>query len=595
MPISSRRVTKRRARFFFSGGLAAILAAVFLAAAAQARARQPNAEYAARRARLLAQVDGPVVLFGYTGDENTLEFLRFQQEENFYYLTGINEEGAALVLVPPAPAGKSYSGPREILFLPPKNPGKESWNGPRMSPSDPGISEKTGFAAVRGFPELAGEAAKLAQTFSKFYTLLPGPRDTGYPHAQVWSDWLRKQAPGGELEDVSREIAALRQIKSSGEIALLTRAVDVSVEAHLEAMKMMRPGLFEYQVAARMQFVHANAGCVEEAYAPIVGAGSNSTVLHYDSLENQIQDGDIVVLDVACAQDGYAADITRTLPANGHFTPRQREIYDIVLGAQTAAIAAVRPGVTMSRDAADSPAKIAYDYINTHGKDREGRSLGRYYIHGLSHPIGLDVHDPGVPGRPLEAGMVITIEPGIYIPEEKLGVRLEDDVLVTATGARVLSAALPRKAEDVEAVMRGSRAKGQAALGANPGASPNVADEAGAITALHELNSACMTYSATYGTGFPAKLSYLGALNPESTMQTGPTAAHLIGDDLARGRKNGYEFIYSPSISNGNIAVTYSIQANPAAPGGSFFFTDQSGVIRSNATRPASHSDPPVR
>jgi Xaa-Pro aminopeptidase len=438
---------------------------------------------------------------------------------------------------------------------------------------------------------------QLANSFSKIYTLLPGPHDIGYPHAQVWSDWLRKQVPAVTLEDVTPKIDALRQVKSPGEIALLTRAVEVSVEAHLEAMRMMRPGLYEYQVAARMQFIHANAGCLEEAYAPIVGSGFNSTVLHYDSLENQIRDGDMVVLDVACAQDGYAADITRTLPANGRFTPRQREIYEIVLGAQRAAIAAVRPGVAMSRDAADSPARIAYDYINTHGKDREGRPLGSYYIHGLSHPIGLNVHDPIIPNRPLEAGMVITIEPGIYIPEEKLGVRIEDDVLVTETGAKVLSAELPSSAEAVEDIMRRVMAEGQKSPEAHPDSSHMADNEASALASLRILTTACVTYSATYGTGFPAKLSYLGKLEPVASMQAGPTAADLIGNDLALGRKDGYEFFYSPSLSSGGMAVTYTIQANPASPGRTgvrYFFADQSGIIRSNPSRPATKADPPV-
>jgi Xaa-Pro aminopeptidase len=442
------------------GAFFAALAVAAGASVLHARARQPNAEYAARRERLLAQVDGPVILFGYTGKENTLEFLRFQQEENFYYLTGHNEEGAALVLVP---AGKD-SGPREILFLPVRNARTERWNGPRMAPGDPGVEEATGFRDVRPFGDLGAIVAQLAQTFPRIYTELPGPHGIGYPPAQVWNDWLRKQAPAAPLEDVSGRIAALRQIKSLGEIELLTRAIEVSLDAHFEAMKMMRPGLFEYQVAARMQFVHADEGCTEEAYAPIVGAGFNSTVLHYDSLEAKIRDGDIVVLDVACAQDGYAADITRTLPANGHFSPRQREIYEIVLGAQNAALAAIKPGVTLTGTGSSSPFRIAYEYINTHGKDRAGNSLGKYFIHGLSHNVGLNVHDPGESGRPLEPGMVFTVEPGIYIPEESLGVRIEDIVLVTETGAKLLSARLPRNPDEVEAVM----AQGRAARGTKP-------------------------------------------------------------------------------------------------------------------------------
>ncbi len=444
----------------FSVPLAVLLALVALLAltAASARGRQTNEEYSARRHRLLAQVDAPVVLFGYTGNENTLEFLRFQQEENFYYLTGHNEEGAALLLIPAVSTGKNAGASREILFLPAKNPRAERWNGPRLAPTDPGIEARTGFQEVQPFSNLSGLVAQLALSFPKLYAELPGPHELGYPHVQIWSDWLRKQAAGVQLENVVPKIVALREIKSPGEIALITRAVEVSVDAHFEAMRMMRPGLFEYQVAARMQFVHADAGCGEEAYAPIVGTGFNSTVLHYDSLESKIADGDIVVLDVACAQDGYAADITRTLPASGHFSPRQREIYEIVLGAQNAAFAAAKPGMFNTGNAPNSIFKIAYDYIDTHGKDSAGNSLGRYFIHGLSHHIGLNVHDPSDPSRPLEPGMVITIEPGIYIPDEKLGVRIEDDVLITESGAKMLSGRLPRDPAEVEAVMAQGRA-----------------------------------------------------------------------------------------------------------------------------------------
>jgi Xaa-Pro aminopeptidase len=201
-----------------------------------------------------------------------------------------------------------------------------------------------------------------------------------------------------------------------------------------------------------MEYVHKSGGCEGEAYAPIVGAGFRSTVLHYNDVSGQVGDGDVVVLDVGCQYAGYAADITRTLPAGGKFSPRQREIYEIVLGAQNAALAAIKPGATMAE-----LNKIARDYIDAHGKDREGRSLGRYFIHGLGHHVGLHVHDPG--GRALEPGMVFTVEPGIYIPEENLGVRIEDMVVVTETGYRLMTARLPRTAEEVERVMAEARAK----------------------------------------------------------------------------------------------------------------------------------------
>jgi Xaa-Pro aminopeptidase len=165
----------------------------------------------------------------------------------------------------------------------------------------------------------------------------------------------------------------------------------------------------------------------------------------------------VVVLDTAGQYGGYSADISRTLPANGHFSPRQREIYEIVLGAQNAALAALKPGMTFARTGPNSLYRIAYDYINTHGKDREGQPLGRYFIHGLGHHIGLNVHDAGDPYRALEPGMVVTVEPGIYIPEEKLGVRIEDDALITETGYKLLTERLPREPDEIEKIMAAAR------------------------------------------------------------------------------------------------------------------------------------------
>jgi len=434
--------------------------AVCLAPILRAWEREPLSVFAERRAKLVAAVNAPIVLFGYTGHEEANPSYVFMQEENFYYLTGHNEEGAALLLVPESAEQKGWSGAREILYLPPRDMAEERWNGPRMGPDDPGIQEKTGFARVETFAKLRDTLAALAKNFPELYTELPGPHDEGYPHAANWSKWVKEAVPQASVKDVSSAVGTLRAIKSPGELALIQKAVDPSIDAHLAAMKMVRPGLYEYQVAARMVEIHAYAGCETEAYSPIVGTGFNSTVLHYNKLDRKIEDGDIVLLDVAGQYSGYASDITRTIPANGKFTPRQREIYEIVLGAQNAAMEALKPGMTLvGKDAATSLQKIAMDYIDSHGKDKEGRSLGRYYIHGLSHHVGLNVHDPSGPSRALEPGMVITIEPGIYIPEENLGVRIEDDVLITPTGYKQLTARLPRSPEEIEKIMAEGKAE----------------------------------------------------------------------------------------------------------------------------------------
>jgi len=432
---------------------------VCLAPLVRAWEREPNSIYAERRAKLMAAVGAPVVIFGYTGHEEANPSYVFMQEENFYYLTGHNEEGAALLLVPESAAEKGWTGPREILYLPPRDLAEEKWNGPRVGPDDPGIKDRTGFANVEVFTKLHETLADLSRDFPEIYTELPGPHDEGYPHAANWSNWIKGAASHITLKDVSPAVAPLRAVKSPGELALLTKAIEASIDAHFAAMRMMHSGLYEYQVAAKMVEIHADAGCETEAYAPIVGSGINSTVLHYNKIDRKIDGGEIVLLDVAGQYSGYAADITRTIPADGKFTPRQREIYEIVLGAQNAALAALKPGIMMGGQGANSLQKIAMAYIDSHGKDKEGRSLGRYYIHGLSHHLGLNVHDPSGPARPLEAGMVITIEPGIYIPEENLGVRIEDDVLITPAGYELLTARLPRSPDEIEKIMAEGKAE----------------------------------------------------------------------------------------------------------------------------------------
>jgi len=448
--------------------VAAVLAFGLLASSMDAqerREREPNSVYAERRGKLASRVDAPIILWGFTGREEISQDYIFAQEENFYYLTGHNEEGAGLILLPATQeshetgAGGSGNGPREILFLPAKNPGKEKWNGVRMSPSDPGIEARTGFSSVKPFPEMRATVENLAKLYPSLYTVLPYDKELGgYPHEKEVADWLQLAAPKTALKDVRAQIAAMRPVKSPGEISFLKQAIDLTVASHLEAMKLMRPGLYEYQVAAKMVALHSMGGSEREGYAPIIGAGPNSTALHYDKLSRKVEDGDIVVLDVGAQYSGYSADITRTIPASGKFTPRQREIYEIVLGAQNAALAAIKPGAHFScRGKKDGLMNIAYDYINSHGKDREGRPLGQYFIHGLGHHIGLNVHDPGDYCSPLQPGMIVTVEPGIYIPEENLGVRIEDDVLITESGYKLLSERLPRNPDEIEKIMADAR------------------------------------------------------------------------------------------------------------------------------------------
>jgi Xaa-Pro aminopeptidase len=437
-----------------------LLAAVSLAALE----REPVESYRARRAALAAKLnDGITVVFAYREPDTADALTGFRQNDDFYYLSGVNEPGAILLLAPRGDGRAGSPSPLEILFLPPRNPLQERWTGPKLGPQDADAVRSTGFNTVAGAADFDKQLQRILPAYGQLYTILPsGQQPRGPVNETV--ERLKKLAGEGqgsgqvlapEIKDAGAAVAALRQVKLPTELALIERALRATMDAHREAMKAVRPGLFEYQVAALMKYVFERAGCERPAYAPIAGSGFNSTVLHYSANARQMQKGDVLVLDVGGEYGGYAADITRTLPVTGRFTPRQREIYDIVLGAQKAVIAAIKPGAMLSRTAPENLNKVAVDYFNAHGKDRQGQPLGKYFIHGISHHLGLNVHDVGIVSRPLEPGMVITVEPGLYIPEENLGIRIEDVVLVTETGARVLTAGLAREARDIEKAMRG--------------------------------------------------------------------------------------------------------------------------------------------
>jgi len=431
-----------------------------LTISAAALDRQPNADYRARRVALSRKTNGGVVvLFAAVESEGPNALYGFRQDNNFYYLTGLNEPGAALLISPEVGGdGDKPSRPyAEILFLPGRNHSQEKWTGPKLGPEDPEVRKLTGFDRVEALDKLREElVGVLPQPHATVYSDLPAFQEGSASATPL--EWLHRANAFPvyiSLQDVKPMLEELRRVKDAGEIALIRKATEASMAGHRAAMRAMKPGMTERQIEALVQYEFQTRGCERPAYAPIVGAGFNSTVLHYSDDSATIQTGDVVVIDAGGEYSMYATDITRTLPASGKFTPRQREIYNIVLGAQEAAIKAFRAGHSaMSGDAPDTLYKVAYNYINTHGKDLHGKPLGQYFIHGLGHFVGLSVHDVGGTTVPLDKGMVFTLEPGIYIPEEGLGVRIEDMFHVEQDGTLVrLTAGLPRTAEEVEAAM----------------------------------------------------------------------------------------------------------------------------------------------
>jgi len=370
-----------------------------------------------------------IVLFGQPERDTDDVRTGFFQEPNFYYLTGWKQPGAILLI----------DDRREILFVPDHNRERERWTGPRAAADDPDVRQVTGFETVLPAERFETELRASLERRPKIYTT--GESDMAR---------LRIFAPIREVVDANLTLARMRMKKSPEEIELLQHAADAAIAAHWAGWKRAAPGVYEYQVAATVMSAYFDRGCERNAYPPIVGSGPNSVFLHYQRNQRRMDRGDLLLVDAAGECAGYTADVTRTIPVGGKFTKRQREIYEVVLGAQKAAIAAVKPGQTIATRAPNGLYQIAYDYINSHGKDLHGDPLGKYFIHGISHHIGLEVHDANDPSIPLDEGMVISVEPGIYIPEENIGIRIEDMVLVTKDGARVMTAALPREPSDVE-------------------------------------------------------------------------------------------------------------------------------------------------
>ena len=367
----------------------------------------------------------------------------YREDNDFFYLTGIESPGAYLVLV------ASDSAPDQaVLYLPPRNPQSEQWTGYKLSADSAKVL--TGITEVHS----ADSAQQLIRRQIRF------ARGNGALYIkrgekQGEDDFLRGLVFGGfgpahTVKDLGAEVAALRLVKDAEEIRRMRGTINATIEGQKDAMRSMVPGMWEYQLEAIIEAAFHRNGAERVGFPSIVGSGPNSVTLHYDNSRRQMQAGDLVVVDIGAEWGYYSADVTRTYPVSGKYTPRQLAIYNLVRATQQAAIDSVRPGMTMMR-----LGQIASEYMRAHSGDLCGTDpCNRYYIHGLSHWLGMDVHDVGAYQTPFVPGMILTVEPGIYIASENLGVRIEDDVLVTETGHEVLSAGATRDPVEIERAMR---------------------------------------------------------------------------------------------------------------------------------------------
>lgn len=418
-----------------------LLPALLLTATGPGRAAPPGPAaigpetFRARRAALLDSLgDGTAVLYsrGRNGDTG------YRADADFWYLTGVDEPGAVLVLAP-------GEVDRQVLLLPPRDMDAERWTGPHPSLSE-SLRVAWGMDRVRRTGSLDGMLVNNMK-HSPVLQLISGLVS---PDAEVPPDLelyhkVTARIPGVSLENSSRFLERMRMVKTEAEIAAIEQAIEVTHQGITDVLAALEPGLTEFRLDGILEDSFKGQGAQYMAFPPIVGSGEETTVLHYEKRNRTVEAGDLLLLDVGAEWDRYAADISRTLPVDGTFTPEQARIYDIVLRAQNAAIDAVKPGMTVRQIH-----EIARAVIQKAGYVDE-------FIHSTSHHLGLDVHDVADYGIPLEPGMVITVEPGIYLQGREIGVRIEDDVLVTRNGHRLLSEGIPRERAAVEAWVAGAR------------------------------------------------------------------------------------------------------------------------------------------
>ena len=421
----------------------------------RADAQSPE-EYGQRRMKLMSGLPTESVIVTGAAPEvvrNDDVYYDYRQSSNFYYLTGFEEPGAVLVM---SPGRKLYDRETraylsEMLFIPDVNPIDVIWNGPKTTMEDAigrlgiecikpiGAYESIISDILAGAPEVYLDAGGLSLESS----------------TPSYLNYLRKAQEKlipFSLKSVRDGLGALREVKTNAEIQNIQKAVDITGEALLAVLQSLKPEMYEYEIQALIEFTFRKNGSRRLGFPSIVGSGPNTCYLHYVDNNRRIKAGDLLLLDIGAEWNMYTADVTRTFPASGSFTPRQKVFYELVLKAQQEAIRIIKPGIS-HKDVHARAAEILSNGMKDLGLIQDEKDFRKYYMHGTSHFLGLDVHDIKISDT-LVPGMVFTVEPGIYIPEEEIGIRIEDDIVVTETGCTVLSGKIPSTVSAIEALMR---------------------------------------------------------------------------------------------------------------------------------------------
>jgi len=453
-----------------------------------------------RRSELMQKLGAQAMLVLFSAEPRKFERdidYEYRQDSNLFYLTGIDQQGTTLVLMP------GNQSNREILFLTPQNPAQELWMGKMLSQEEAravsGIETVYDATSFDGFMEAVLSGRNFGPRsygstveYKGFFDALSDGTATvdlvledrpklKEPPNRVWqlADQIRERFVGIQVKDASRFIHQMRLVKSAYELTQLRRAIDITCQAQREAMQAVKPGLYEYEIEAIIEFVFRRQGSPWPGFPSIVASGPNATTLHYDKSIRQMRDGELLLTDVGAEFNYYTADVTRTYPVNGRFTPEQAAIYELALKAQAEAMKVVRPGATLPM-VHTRAVEVLKDGLLELGliTSKQDQQYRMWFPHGTSHWLGMNAHDVGDQHAKFEPGMVLTVEPGVYIRQDTfehlrdrdeglaatigpavkkymgIGIRIEDDVVVTESGFELLSDKAPRAIAEVEALQR---------------------------------------------------------------------------------------------------------------------------------------------
>lgn len=405
-----------------------------------------------RREKVYNQMEDKSILVLYSGEALHISadaYQHFEENRQFFYLTGIRRENMALII------DKCGEKLEETLFIEPIDPSVERWVGKKMTEEE--AKEVSGVETISVIDNLQGTLERIMNRklpkkvyFDTYRHQMSDLPDYNVVKAQEFA----KAYPGTTVDNIYPVVASLRMNKDADEVEVTREAIKVTEEALDHVLKTLKPGMMEYQVQAEFEYKVKSLGADGMAFPTIAGSGINGTMLHYETNHDVCKENTLILLDLGARVNGYNADITRTYPVSGKFTERQKQFYNIVLKANQTVAAEARPGVTLN-DLNDLCKKVLAEGLIELGLIEKEEEIGKYYMHGVSHHLGIDVHDVTVPEKAkLEPGMIITNEPGLYIDEEEIGIRVEDDLLITEDGCVVLSEDIVRTVEEIEAKMK---------------------------------------------------------------------------------------------------------------------------------------------